>query len=171
MFASEIRLHFDEDVGEADDDRLPTINKAEHLAQLDRQDEQVLSKLDSFTSSGRRGLLKIALRKQIRRGRNAAAETIFGLRGLHPYWWGIGKEQFEEVVELVRQAMDRGDIKNQDDPSKPFYYDPAVFNDRSVTTAPRPLLTTVTTRPRLQPCRLQPPGTRAPTCTRSTRTS
>ena len=116
-------------------------------AQLDRQDERALSNLDSHEPSDRRQLLKIALRKQIRRGQNAAAETIFGLRGLHPYWWGIGKEQFEEVVKLVRQAMQRGDIKNQDDPSKPFYYDPAVFNDRSVTMAPRSLLTTVTTRP------------------------
>ena len=89
MLASEIRLRFDENVGEADDDRLPTINEAEHLAQLDRQDgDAVHARL--FTSRSPRAL-KI-LRKQIRRGQNAAAETIFGLRGLHPYWWGIGKE-------------------------------------------------------------------------------
>ena len=89
--------------------------------------------------------MKIALRKQIRQGQTARAETIFGLRSLHPSWWGIGKEQLVEVVKLVRQAMDRGEIKNEhgDDPEHRFCYGPAVFNDRS---AARPQATVTCNR-------------------------
>ena len=59
------------------------------------------------------------------------AQQLDGREGLDPYFWGISRKQFEAVLVGVRAAHAAGEIPNQhgNDPSHPFYYDPAVFND------------------------------------------
>ena len=60
---------------------------------------------------------------------NDAAKMVFAVNGLHPKLWGISKAQLIEFGTEVRAALNRGEIKGQPDPAKPFYYPQDKFDD------------------------------------------
>ena len=60
------------------------------------------------------------------------AETLFGVAGIPPTYWGLSKKQLEEFRKEVHAAINDGSIKNQPDPDKPFYYPQAKFDDPEI---------------------------------------
>eukprot|EP00811_Abedinium_folium_P026835 NODE_3_length_5113_cov_5.809667.p1 GENE.NODE_3_length_5113_cov_5.809667~~NODE_3_length_5113_cov_5.809667.p1 ORF type:complete len:1644 (-),score=416.18 NODE_3_length_5113_cov_5.809667:89-5020(-) len=79
-----------------------------------------------------RTLFEDAATKQKQNGGVAGAEWLFNADGLHPQRWGVAKKQLEAFKEEVSKAMSLGDIKNQPDPAKDFYYEPAKFTSQSI---------------------------------------
>ena len=81
-----------------------------------------------------RSLFQSAVEAQRRDGAStyAGAEQLFGPRGVHPGRWGISKKQFEEFGESVKQAMRKGEIATQPDPSKRFYYPQSKFDNPNI---------------------------------------
>ena len=69
---------------------------------------------------------------QRRLGGVAGAEKLFG--NLHPYRWGISKEQLKAFGGAVRAGMAGGEITNPhgNDPSHPFHYPQAKFDDPNI---------------------------------------
>jgi len=61
-----------------------------------------------------------------------AAEKVFGHDGLHPFYWGVSKEQLVEFGQEVRAALNRGEIQGQPDPNKDFYYPQEKFDDPKI---------------------------------------
>jgi hypothetical protein len=106
--------------------------------------------LNNVTEADRREPLQQALRiMDTSLDEHAAANHVFGPKGLHPMYWGVSKEQLIEFGHEVRTALHRGEIKGQPDPSKKFYYpqekfyDPAIGpNMHQVTGLTDPLMST-----------------------------
>ena len=65
-------------------------------------------------------------------GEYGAANLLYQAAGIAPWFWGISKAQLIEFGNIVRAAMNRGEIKGQPDPSKPFYYPKKKFDDPNV---------------------------------------
>jgi hypothetical protein len=61
-----------------------------------------------------------------------AASYLFGHEGLDPIYWGVSKEQLIEFGREVREALHRGEIKGQSDPSMQFYYPQWKFDDPAI---------------------------------------
>ena len=68
---------------------------------------------------------------QIAGAEKAGAEFLFGRNGVHPYYWGVSREQFSEFIDEVRKKWKDENIKNVygNDPSHKFYYSNDIFND------------------------------------------
>lgn len=61
-----------------------------------------------------------------------AASYLFGTAGISPIYWSLRKEDLQVFRKLVQDALARGEIRSQSDPSKRFYYPPEKFHDPAI---------------------------------------
>ena len=79
-----------------------------------------------------RSLLSKAQDHQDDCGGTSGAQFLFGKRGISPWRWGMNQKQLREFKGEVQQAVAYGRIRGQPDKSKPFFYDPAKFDDPKI---------------------------------------
>ena len=58
-------------------------------------------------------LFRRAVEAQLREGGDAGARLLFGAEGLHPYFWGVGKQQLQEAVDHVHALQEEDLIVGQ----------------------------------------------------------
>jgi hypothetical protein len=95
-------------------------------------EKKLLLEYDPAAPAELRSLFESAVEAQRHTGEYAGAEQLFGAGGLHPHSWAISKVQLKAFGEKAMEAMRKGEITSQPDPSKPYYYPQDKFNDPKI---------------------------------------